>query len=522
MKVIKELHTIIRELTSRKDSAFSYLFKPDNLTTKLLERIVDGEIETDEDAIRELFGSTAGERQSFRKTKSFLISRLISMCQFVNLQPPAHSLYLSNTYRAKREILVAEFLQWFQLQDSYLFVVRRTIKTAKAYHLTDDLLRGYQILRNHHSKHGTHSECLKYAKLVTETSRILLAEIQSANLRTTFQSESVNTLTVDSETVTSYKSSIELLRDEVERYQTRTLRMNYCQVAGTMYRMLGEFEEAKSIYLQYFEFLKNNPKFSYNAQIAMTLYWLVRCCSKSGELKMGHQYAEQAIGLVKIGTFNWFTVQEAHFLLCLQSGSYKNATVIFSTVVTQPQFRKLAIRAEKWGIYEAYLRLFNSEESLPLACTVHGETYSSSHVLQELEEIRQDKRGFYIPILIFQVLHYLRIRAFDLLDSRITACKDYLHNHVPKDSLGRFVRTDSLFRMFMAMRASEYQVEKTNKRIESHLAKITGFPQPDIPQSDSVQIEEIIPYENLWQWVVQELEQIEREKLIVRPLYLTD
>ncbi len=524
MQTIKDMYNLIRRLTSRKDPALKTILNPDLLSTRLLNGIMSSKYLDDAAAAQDLFPDDKIGKRNYRQTKYNLIQKLITLCFFLNLRVPTHPSYTVNAYRAKREVFVAELLEWFRLHEAYKFILSRTIRTAETYQLTEVLFKSYSLLRNYHSKHGSAKDCEYYAKKATENYEALGAELQSGNIRALLWSELSKQSLPSPERVHYFLLASEQLAMLNRRYHTRTLSLNYYLVAGMAYRLNGDFAKAFSVYQENYTYLCEHPGLATDAKKVVALFSLVRCCLFSQQYESGNHYAQKALELEPPGTYNWFCVVEAGFLLSLHDRKIERAAELFEWAITQSEFRRYELLVEKWSIYEGYLRFLLPDEQAPDAgTTVHGDCFSFGRLFQEIDETRSDKLGLNIAIQILQVLQYLRHGLFDLLDSRITAVQNYLYTYLRGERVAQFERTECLFRMFLAMRAADYDPERTQERAAAWLQQMTNIrPADGSCSGKAVQIEEIVPYEYLWSMVLRELQRIADNGTIISPQYNVD
>lgn len=521
MNVIFEMYDHIRQLISRKNPPTAYVLDPKCKSAQLLEGICAGKYTSDEAAAQDLFPDSEDSEkcmQNYRKIKYQLLNKLIRLHYFLNLRSDTHSEYMVNAFTAKKELVVAEMLQWFQRHEAMKQVVFRVLRKARRYHLTPEKLRCYEILRNYYSKFGPQKECTYYTKLISETLAIYNAEIVSSNLRTQLRSELSRHTTLDPDHFKEFIEPCQKLAKNTEVYQTRTLWLNYSVTVGLLSRLGGDYVQAKRIYESYLGFFQKNPHLCKKENIAQICYYSLRCCLFMRDYESAYNYVEQGDAHQDLGTYNWFCHKSAHFLLCLHTQNWQTARDVFAWVVNHPNFRNDAIRVEIWSVYEGFLQFFLPESiALPTSETVHGATFQLHRLLQEIDQTRQDKSGMNIAILIFQALHYLKQRNFDLLDSRIDAIQQYAYKWLRNDTDSRFVRTDCLFKSLSAMRDCQYEVQRTQERVATLLKRMESVRSSDGSEKGMAPIEEIAPYEHDWQSVIRELERIETEQAIIRP-----
>jgi hypothetical protein len=519
MDVILEIYHLIRRLVSRKDPATKVLLKTDNLSTKLLQGFFSGTYTSDEQAAKDLYPDTRRGRANYRQLKYTLVNNLTNVLFFLNLRSPKYSQYAINSYKTKKEVFVAELLEMFQSRQALKYILSRTIKTAEEYDQTFVLLRCYSMMRNLHSKFGPREEYIRFRKLADETLVIVTAEQNAQSLRTDLVSLMSAQLMPGTREVLKLKNELPKLERDLAQNNTRSLHANYMELAGSIFRLLGDYEAARSVYFNYLQFLDENKRFDFRAQRVVTLHYMARCELFCGNHASAASYSAAAQDLEDIGTNNWFAVAEVYLLICLHAADYRKAAELFRWAIGLKQMKQLERRLEVWSIFEAYMRLLIQDETLlPAKETVRGTSFSLNYTLEELSETRQEKSGMYCAILIFQLLHYLHQRHFELVESRFNAIRDLLYRHIrPLDEVGRFNRTEILIRVFGQMINHEYNYSKVKLTSKSLLDGLSNSGYGSAQDQGGLALEEIVPYEHLVELLLSELQNIEKEGVITHP-----
>lgn len=520
MDVILELYHLIRKLTSRRDPATRMILDADNLSTKLLKGYFSGAYQNDEAAAKGLYPDTPQGRKAFRQLKYILINKLTSLLFFLNLNPGKYSQYAINLYKAKRELFAAETMETFQAYTSLKFLVSRTIKTAEEFHLTDVQLRCNELMRNLYSRIGTREEFVRYRDRVEELEIVLQAERHALNVSTDMVNLMATQMMPPIREVNQLKSGLERVKNDLAQYGTRTLQYHYMWSAGDIYRYLGEFTRAQESYREYLNFLDAHPQFDFPAQRVLVNHFMARCHLFAGELSDAADRTRKAIENEEVGTGNWFAVTEVQLLIYLHQREYIKASELFIRGLKVKGFRDAELRQEVWSIFESYLRLFVKDGAiLPAKTTVRGQSFQLNFTIEELSNTRKDKVGMYVAILIFQVVHYLQERHFELTESRVKALRNVLYRYLrPEDENGQFSRTDTLVSMLAMLVNYEFDYETVERKSRSLYEHLVNSKYKALQDGGGLSLEEIVPYDHIWSLVLQELQAIKHEGVLVRPL----
>jgi tetratricopeptide (TPR) repeat protein len=519
MDAILEMYDLIKKLISRRNPVHNQLKDEKTATGRLMSGILAEQFESDKQAAKIIHTESESDAKriaSYRKTKYQLVNRLVSTLFSLNICNRTYSEYLVNAYSAKKELVATEMLLWFQSHKAMRLLVGRILKKARYYHLTREKLRCLEILRYHATLVGTQEDCLAYTQQVEVALKELNAEIRSANIKTVVRAQLTEQISFSPESLDELLKKANELEGMAKQFELRTIWLNCATCSGLVYRHAGQFDRALVLYERCFEFFHSNSHLTTGSKVSQICFYAVRCCMILRNFDRASQFAEEGLKHQEIGSSNWFSHISLHSLLACHKGDWRVASEFFCWAVQHPKFHKEVYRIELWSIIEGYLRFFaGKSEWLPLNITVHGQQFQLHHLLEEITEGRQDKAGLNIAILIFQVLHRLKERQFDLLESRIKALNNYLYKYLRKDNTGRFYRTETLIHMFATMLNCRYEAKLTQTKTSAEFQQLLGHQQPDTVGGQ--QIEEIVPYEHIWERVLQELQQIETDGVLVRP-----
>lgn len=514
MNHIHQLISVVRQYTSRRSPAWQFMFKQDTNHARLLQGIEDGEFADDSQAMSALFSTDAVGKRRYHSTKFLLTEKLETLFFFLRFRHPAVSLYTVNLYKVKREVFVAEILEWTGRHEAMFRIVSRALKTATEYHFTRFSIRLHEMLRDYYSLKGKRDEFNQHCAQIARLLETQQAENNASNIRARMKLEFSSQLMVPPTTIRELKVELPRFEEDLKRYQTRTLQLYYMQFAGAIKRLTGEFDDAQSVYSNYLNFIDAHPQFDIPSHRFFTRCLIGRCHYFARQYDQAKLAFVSAFEHEDVGTENWFIGNEMFFLICLHSRDYGRAIELFRWTLSQPRFRSNELRVEKWSIFEAFLRfVVTDKKALPENETVQGSRFQLNYILEEISITRMDKAGMYLAILIFQILHFMRRRLFDLIDSRIKSFQNLmLKIHRSGEATGSYYRTEILLRMIVLMRNCDYHPGNTDDKTGPLWQLLLNYHQEDLSEENVLPLEEIIPYEHIWEFIRREIRTIEKEQ----------
>lgn len=142
-------------------------------------------------------------------------------------------------------------------------------------------------------------------------------------------------------------------------------------------------------------------------------------------------------------------------------------------------------KEEYWKLYRAY------------AAILTGKKLFLGKFLNEIPEYSKDKQGMNINTYIIQVMELIRSDRRDKIIDRIDAVNVYATRHLKSTR-----RSFLFFQMLVQMVKSGFELLKVKITTKGYLEELQQFPLSESTQDFEV---EVVPYELLWNWILERL-----------------
>ncbi len=253
----------------------------------------------------------------------------------------------------------------------------------------------------------------------------------------------------------------------------------------------GDFKEVLNIIAkaekQFEEGTINQARFNSEGVKIAKLYALL----KLGEVDEGIKLAEECLNETDKDSINWHAFQENYFLLALKKKDYDLAIQIIDKVFNNKNFGDFeAGVVEKWSLYRAYLYYLTGEKNL-----VRKIDYNN--IISVIPEFQKDKAGINVATLILQVLTNLD-GDLNKLHEILAAMEDYVNKYL-NNSFSK--RTKVFCKLLHKIVAHNKDFELIIQKSKYLTEKLTESE----PDGDVYTDLEIIPYQHLWDIIVQRL-----------------
>jgi hypothetical protein len=492
MKELRRLAILVAE-HSGKVSPLMNQQDAVSLETRLFNLVVQGKAERDEDAAKALYGKP-DITTSFRMLKSRVRRKLLNHLHFLEFPKDKFRPYGIKDYECSALLLEAQCLMAtseFKIADKLLNqaldlaiehelvgnivkaleqkqVVHVSLSNRKAYQETEIALQKYYALE---AKERTASSLFQVANITMSS---------SVHGRKEYMSELPGVL-----------AKLHLLWEETKSSNIfnyyHILSIFYLELQGDYYGISDAVEKAESL-LKQGEVHPSWFSDKYNSFIRV--YALLQ----TRQYDLGLALAEKHIQSFDPYSINWFSFMENYLLLAIHSKEYALAGELMQKSFKNQFILKINDNAkERWELYRKYMILVKSSLSSSYKLVL------PTHNLVELVKLPKDKVGFNLSLLVLYVIESFTKRGDDYLPQA-----ERIQKYITKYLRGEKAERSRLFLRLLLLAIKEelhpVRAREKGQRIYESMSQTT-------PPGDAFAEVEIVPYEHLWELVLQLLEQ---------------
>ncbi|MEM1000518.1 MAG: hypothetical protein AAGN35_25925 [Bacteroidota bacterium] len=499
MKKLQEIVRVVGRKRLRRIEVFNEAGGGTNRSSlyyRFYRGIKEQKYTTDEEAARDLCGTDPTDKK-YLMLKSRVRARLINTLFFLD---QTTTRYEAALYKCNRNLVAAKFLLQGNARYTATSMLRSTYNEAEKYGLTAIAIDCLRHLRYGASLNGQEALYRQYNERFKELQRILaaedLAEGYYQEITLPFARSSANIPQL-SQTAFAHLQEIEELRSNLSSFnlelQYFRLRIMAHQIATHYREVLAAAEEGEA-------FLKEHADFVQQIRFGEFAFYKMAALLHLGEYEKGKSLANRSLNYYPEGSLNWMLFLEYYFLLCMHTGNYDKAAEVYKKVTEHPRFEMMnQVRKEKWKIFEAFLT-YMMQDVLQSDNGQFTQKFKVWKFMNEVPIFSRDKRGLNIAILVLQVLFLLDRGDFDGIIQRAEALKVYASRYLKQDEN---FRSNCFLKMVLLMEKKDFNYERTRKTSEKYYHKLqtSRFDY----KHGSLATLEIIPYEHLWQTILEKL-----------------
>ncbi len=224
---------------------------------------------------------------------------------------------------------------------------------------------------------------------------------------------------------------------------------------------------------------------------------------------LAENYSNENFKILTKGLHNWYLQCNYHFIILAAQEKYQSLYDLVLEVTSIKTYKKFALQNEFWNVIEAYIHFLirmNKIDPNKNPSNKNLRPFSLTRFLNDVPKFSNDKRGLNISILIIQYLFLLLDRKYSKLIDKLDALKQYSYRYLKNDET---FRSNLFIKMLLKVADADFHpiaAERYTK--EMHAKLLASNPSANF-QSTEI---EVIPYEKLWEIVMELLEKNRNKK----------
>jgi len=284
-----------------------------------------------------------------------------------------------------------------------------------------------------------------------------------------------------------------------ESYESPIIFYNMYLVWAYRYEMLNDYNSALQVCENAEQYIEQNPRYYQDDKLATFQLKKMNAYLHLGDYKNGKVNAEKCLQSFPEGSKIWFTFMEYYLLMALHTDNYINALAIYKKASSNTKFKRITgVEKEKWKIYDIYLNYIIESQGAnnPILRAQKRKSFRLSRFLNDSILYPKDQRIFTVHLLIAQVLFLIEKNSYSAATERIDRLKNYANRQLKKDD---YFRAIQFIRLLQQLSKVEFRHDSVSN-VEKYYSRLIEQPFKYRGLLNEI---EIIPYEKLWQIVLE-------------------
>lgn len=502
---IKEISSLINVVSKNKVKQIEIIgekYLAGNNITKLYELIIEGKLKSDEEGSKLFFDNNPNRVNYFNRLKRKLKSRLLNTLFFIDVNQPSFTDIQKAYYNCYREATAVKILMGRAARKPAVSLAEKTIKKSIKFDFTDITIELARFLRTHYSNiEGNKKKFLYYKKIVTKYSQIYQAELTAEEYYSDLMINFTGSQSTKPELLGTAEKYYTHLRNLTKKYSSYKMNLNSYLVFALRYEIKNDYRNTLAICDEAIKYFESRPHIASKVVIINFLFKRLGCFIMLKRFNEGEETAERCLKLQPKGSINWVIALHYYVILSFHSQNFKKAYDLYQDAINQFNIdNEIMSLAEYWKIHEAIINYLIAIKKLEVFQDNNSNRFRISKFLNDVPLYSKDKQGINIFILIIQVLFLLQQGKYGEIIDRTESLKTYVHRYLRRDDT---FRSNCFIKMLLCLPAASFHKAGVVRKAKKYVELLKSVPIEEANQSPEV---EIIPYEMLWEFVLESLD----------------
>lgn len=496
---------LINVLGRQKLQRLQVLQNPEKKTGKIYELyngFRSGKFKTEEDAAMAMYQAPSSDPR-YRKVRNKLRTRLVNTLMFVDANQSFFTDHSLARFNCLKLFTAQQILNYYGKSRSSLKMTKRVIKEADRYGFFYLALEASRELRGRALFAGDIKAIKENSKKIKKYLELIEGECLAEESYYSLAVSYSHSRYLKGELLEENQERERRLRPWVEKQNTPLLTY-YAFSFFYLVRMLAkDYKGAIEVCENAIDRLEKSHRVVKSLYSFSFSFYILQCHLQLKNYEAGEREVHRCLKLTESGSvYNHYISRELHLLLNLHTERYEKACIIYWEAINAPRYQSLggSIK-ETWKIYGAFIQYFIEigvikAEGIPLK----ESKFRLGKFLNEVPTYSKDKRGLNVPILIIQVLFLLHRRKFNDVIDRVEALNTYVYRYLKQDAN---YRSNCFLKMLLTLPQADFHRQAVVRKSAKYHEKLLAKPLEVSGESSEL---EIIPYEKLWEFVLDSLE----------------
>jgi hypothetical protein len=502
---MEDLKVLVNLVSKQKIKQIDIISEEGSLSTKakiFYDGISEGVFSDDEKAARYLYDSNPKD-PNYLKLKYRLKQKLYNTLFFIDTNKSNYTDHRKALYKSHKDYITFKFLINQLSRAPAIKLGENILRNALKFDFTDIIVLLSRDLRTHYGYLDPNkSKFEKYNYLIKKYREVLDAEILAEEyysvISNMYSGQKAGKSDSIKKTISEFCATLKSKQPHIEsflfNYFTYTL-LSFKHTLSQEYRSTIDICDEAILFFSRKPFTSKLIEYSFQNNKTF-------CYLNTGDYDEALVNIEKNLKLIKPGTFNWFKVNNFYFIQTMLTENYQKAYELVADVTNNKKLNLFETHKESWLLKEAYINFLIKIGKIDPSKSP-GKNLKKFRLYKFLNEVplySKDKRGLNVSILIIQLLFLIELKNYDQVLDRIDSLNQYCYRYLRNDDS---LRSNCFIKMLIKLPDADYHP----LRLKRYTKKVYDkFIQTKFVVSEQITEIEIIPYEKLWNIVLEILD----------------
>ena len=497
MKDLIDLVQIVPKFKLRGADPLPDAKKEHSKLQEFYELVAGGKLKSDEDAALLLYNDDK-QAPAYQKLRKSLKDRLLNALFVTDLRQSSYTDRQKAYYECYKEWAATKILFGKNARNAALGLALKVFKVSRRYEFTELNVDICHTLRLHYGTiEGDYARYQKYTEELQYFEGLWLAENRAEQYYIDISIRYAQHKSAKTDNQVDAKRYFSMLGDLLLQFDSYQLHFCARLLEASIYSSINDYESLLGVCDRAISFFE---KKEYTAKVPLQvfLYQKAICNIQLGALDEGARLLGESLRYSEEGAFNWFKSHELAIMVMLRQRRYESAQETLDLVFAHPNFENLPENAKAvWKTSEAYLSFLAQIGKLPPA---GKRTFRLSRFVNDIQVFSKDKQGINLHLVAIEILFLLAGGQKAALIERTEAIDKYRLRYLQDNEVKR---SNYFFKLLLQVPKCGFRKADILKKTAQDLEALQATPIQTAYQSLEI---EILPYDNIWEYVLELLD----------------
>jgi len=500
-----DIYQLSKLISKQKVKALG-LFKDNKIDSEtkylyLFENIIDGKIKNDAAARRAL--NYAPNSKSFLKFKERYTKKLIDYILLSDTNIQLHEFVFEEHIKLMKLFTAARIIQYERQRENAIKIYKYIFNHSKKLELLDLQLFAGLAIRKYYAYIKPDKKQFKYYS--DELDRVNVSIFKDLKISKFYDTISHDNLSTKEDNIDIYRKntlseSLNFLSD-LKDSDTYLYKSQVYEIAAFAYTINNEHEKSINIAKKSVSLIKESqhtPEYKLFAAYKdiMSTYL------KLNDFDNAKVYLDKALGLLTKKQFNYFSLKSIEYTIFANQKDYDSLFLLTKDIISSKSLKEYKNSLQEWKLREAFANVLleSGRINVELLNKMDVKEFRISKFMNEISLFTKDKRGTNISILVVELIHFLIKKQYDKVADKLDALNLYTFRYLKNDHT---LRSNCFIKMLLKLPEAEYHPLRTMRYVKKYEQKLKENPFELSLKNIDV---EIIPYEHLWEIIIDILD----------------
>lgn len=473
----------------------------------LFENIINGRIKNDDEARSAL--NYAPKSKAFLKFKERYTKKILDYILLSDTQIDVNEILYEEYFKLIKLYVAAKIIHYKKQTVNAINIYKHIFNRAKALEFEDLQLFSGLVLRQNYAYIKPNKKLYEFYN--TELKRVNKAIIKTMNISEFYDKLSHENISSVDENMEVYRKltleKSQQFMDSISSEDSFQYKSRAYEIAAFAFTINNQLEKSIDISKKSISLIQQSDH-TRVFNLFAAYKDIMSSYLKLQDFENAQIYLNKALDLMIKKHLNFFSLKSVEYTIFAHLKDYKSLFLLTCEIISLKKLNDYPAKYQEWKLREAFAHILLDAGRVDKEQVKHVKykEFRLRRFMNEVDLFTKDKRGTNISILVVELMHFLLRKQYDKVSDKLDALNQYTFRYLRNDHT---LRSNCFIKMLLKIPEAEYHPLRTIRYVKKYEQKLRENPF-EVSMKD-VDVE-IIPYEQLWEIILEILERNIKKK----------